>query len=112
MGWGATLVGLGGVMDALDAIEVQFGDEVVYVVGTNVEYAVHQEFGTSRMPPQPYLFPAAREVNREIETIAADHASIDAIVRAAALEIERRAKIKAPVDTGRLRSSITAQRIR
>lgn len=31
------------------------------VIGTNVEYAPFQEFGTSRMPAQPYLFPAYEE---------------------------------------------------
>lgn len=32
-------------------------------VGTGVEYAVFQEFGTSRQPAQPFLFPAF-EANR------------------------------------------------
>ena len=29
-----------------------------YVVGTAVEYAVYQEYGTRKMPPQPYLRPS------------------------------------------------------
>lgn len=39
---------------------VDVGDSlsVAYEVGTNVEYAPHVEFGTSRMHAQPYLFPA------------------------------------------------------
>ena len=32
--------------------------QVLGVVGTNVEYAAFQEFGTSRMEPQPYMKPA------------------------------------------------------
>lgn len=27
-------------------------------IGTNVEYAIHQEFGTSKMAAQPFLVPA------------------------------------------------------
>lgn len=111
MSWGATLSGLSGVMQMLDAVEVQFDDNVVYVVGPTVEYGIYQELGTSNMPPQPFLFPAAREVNRELDTIAADANSTEDLVRRAALEIQRRAKERAPVDTGTLRASISAERI-
>ena len=38
---------------------------VVARVGTNVEYAIHQEFGTSRMSGQPYLRPAYDEKKGE-----------------------------------------------
>lgn len=34
------------------------GDGTDWQVGTNVEYAVYQEFGTSRMRAQPFLGPA------------------------------------------------------
>jgi HK97 gp10 family phage protein len=34
------------------------GEELVGIVGTNVEYGPFQEFGTSRMPPHPFLRPA------------------------------------------------------
>lgn len=34
------------------------GGELVGRVGTNVDYAPHQELGTSRMAAQPYLRPA------------------------------------------------------
>lgn len=45
----------------------------VYVrVGTNLEYAPHVEFGTSRQRPQPYLRPAYDEKRGEaVEEIAA-----------------------------------------
>lgn len=36
----------------------------VGIVGTNVEYAIYQEFGTIKMGAQPFLFPAL-EMNRE-----------------------------------------------
>jgi HK97 gp10 family phage protein len=34
------------------------GDVIIGQVGTNVEYAEHVEFGTSKMQAQPYLRPA------------------------------------------------------
>lgn len=34
-------------------------------IGTNVEYAPHQEFGTRRMPAAPFLFPALEEERPE-----------------------------------------------
>ena len=36
--------------------EVDESEEAVYV-GTNVEYAAYQEYGTSKMKPHPYLKP-------------------------------------------------------
>lgn len=42
--------------------ETDFGSSSPRVtVGTNIEYAKYQEFGTSRIPAHPYLFPALRE---------------------------------------------------
>lgn len=41
--------------------EAKGGDVNGAIVGTNVEYAPHQEFGTSRMKAHPYLIPALRE---------------------------------------------------
>lgn len=34
-------------------------EPLLFEVGTNVEYAAHVEFGTSKMAAQPYLEPAA-----------------------------------------------------
>jgi len=88
-------------------------DDVVYVVGTDVEYAAFVEFGTSKMKAQPYLRPAARQVARSPGThIGGDPDSVNQFVRQLALAIERQAKKKAPVDTGNLKASIRAERIR
>ncbi len=38
--------------------------KLVGIVGTRVEYASYQEFGTHKMPAQPFLFPAL-ESNKE-----------------------------------------------
>lgn len=111
-GWGATITGISAVESILDEIQVRWTGDVVYVVGTNVEYAVYQEFGTSKMPAQPYLGPAARDVERRLDRIAAQHGSLEAVVKAVALEVEAEAKRRVPVDTGRLRASLRAERIK
>lgn len=38
-------------------VETRGTEEVVGRIGTNVEYAVYQELGTSRHPAHPYLRP-------------------------------------------------------
>jgi HK97 gp10 family phage protein len=35
-------------------------------VGTNVEYAIYQEFGTYKMSPQPFLIPALKKNEKAI----------------------------------------------
>lgn len=35
-------------------------------VGTNVEYAPYQEFGTKYIPPHPYLSPALAESTKDV----------------------------------------------
>lgn len=51
-------------------------------VGTNVEYATAQEFGTSRFPAQPYLRPAVDSKKKEALREVAEALRI--IVRASA----------------------------
>lgn len=52
-------------------------DEDTAYIGTNVEYAPHVEFGTSKAAAQPYLRPALdvmeADVKRYIREIIADH---------------------------------------
>lgn len=110
-GWGIGLLGYATTVAALRSLKIVLGTDAVYVVGTNVEYSVYVEFGTSRMPAQPYLRPAAQEVGRELDALAREHGTGDALVRAVALEIERRAKIHVPVDTGNLQGSIQTERV-
>jgi len=41
--------------------------DVIYgAVGTNVVYAPFLEFGTNRMPPYPFLYPALEEKKNEV----------------------------------------------
>ena len=38
-------------------------------VGTDIDYGPYQEFGTSKMAAQPYLFPALKDSRRDIITL-------------------------------------------
>jgi len=42
------------------------GDKIIGIVGTNVEYAPHVEYGTAKTPAQPFLFPALEKKKNEI----------------------------------------------
>lgn len=112
MSWGVNLAGFTALNAALDdLIDIQLGDDVVYVVGTNVEYAIYQEFGTRSMSSQPFLRPAARSVEREMSSVAGNANSVEDAVKLVALEIERRSAQLAPVDTGTLMNSLRSVRI-
>lgn len=39
---------------------------IVAEIGSNVTYSKYLEFGTSKMPPYPWLFPAVEEKRKEI----------------------------------------------
>ena len=43
--------------------------EIVGIIGTNVEYAPAQEFGTVKMPAHPFLYPALEGKKKEIEEL-------------------------------------------
>jgi hypothetical protein len=64
------------------------------------------------MEPQPFLEPALRSVEQDIDEITAGLVGTNEMVRAIALELQTRAKRRAPVDTGNLRNSIQIQRVR
>lgn len=102
------LIGMDSVLGALDYDE--FGT-VRYVVGTNVEYSVYVEFGTSSMQAQPYLRPAVERAVRSMDSIIDGAESGQEIAERLALEIEAEATREAPVDTGTLQNSITAERL-
>lgn len=58
----------GRLQNSIDHV-VDTSDDSVYI-GTNVEYAAYQELGTSKIPPHPYLRPAATEHSEEYKQIA------------------------------------------
>ena len=66
-------VDTGRLRDSIRAKVGKRNGEVIGSVGTNVEYAPYQEFGTTRMLPQPFLRPALLYKKREIEKILSNY---------------------------------------
>ncbi|NHX41388.1 MULTISPECIES: HK97 gp10 family phage protein [Haloarcula] len=105
---GMSLFGMSSLLDTLDYEE---SGETRYLVGTNVEYAVYVEFGTSSNQAQPYLRPAVRRAVRSLDRSFNGAESPQEVAEQLALTIEAEAKREAPVDTGTLKNSITAERL-
>jgi HK97 gp10 family phage protein len=63
----------GTLKDSIDHETVEKSAKACYVaVGTDVEYAAAQEFGTSSIPAHPYLRPALEDNRKEVVDIIAD----------------------------------------
>lgn len=97
---GANVTGVMSAINALRSVKNAYGQRAVWIVGVGAEYGAYLEFGTSKMPPYPFLFPAARHVmNTKFDQIEQEaHGKSDPtefIVSSLALEIERQAKINA-----------------
>jgi hypothetical protein len=99
------------LVETIDDITSRWTTSVTYSVGTNTEYAIYVEFGTSKMAAQPYLRPAAEQARNEIPAIVAASDSLEKAVQRVALRVEDIARRLVPVDTGNLRSSIAAQEV-
>jgi hypothetical protein len=122
-GWGTTLVGLDAVMDLFEEIKVQYDGGSVYVAGPTVDYAVHNEYGTSKMEARPFVRPAAERVQADPERYAREMAAThginitneEGLVRALALAVQDQAKRiadrKEIRDTGTLIASITIEKV-
>lgn len=120
-GWGMSVSGLDAAVDLLGQIKINFDGEAVYMVGPTVKYAVHHEYGSSKMGARPFARPAANMVQAnmasEVERIAtSQNISLDNeenIVRCAALAVQDRmrriADAKDIRDTGQLISSIRVE---
>jgi hypothetical protein len=106
---GTNIIGLASVLDTLDYEPI---GEVKYTVGTNVEYAIYVEYGTASQAAQPYLRPAVERAVRDLDKYAEEADSAEELVEKLALRIESEAKDEAPVDTGNLRASIEAEKVR
>lgn len=104
------LIGAGGLIQAFDEIaDWASGGDAEWVVGSPVEYSVYQEFGTSRMPAQPHFRPAIESTEAQMARFATQASGLDEFIKLTALHLEGEAKSRAPVDTGKLRASYTAQ---
>jgi hypothetical protein len=98
--------------DVLDLLEYEEFGTVKYVVGTNVRYSIYVEYGTSRMEAQPYLRPAIEDAVRSLDSYIEDVDDAEEVCQKLALHVERVAKEEVPVDTGNLKNSIEAERVR
>lgn len=115
--WGINLNGMGFLINAFEDLrmEVDTDQRTLWVVragdvSKGVDYATFVENGTSRMEAQPFFGPAIRETVREWDSVVGDRTDPDDIAEIIALEIERKAKAKVPVDTGSLHDTIRAER--
>jgi len=121
--WGMRLSGFGAVMDLFEEIKVQYDGGTVYVAGPTVDYAIHNEYGTSKMEARPFVRPAAARVQADPESharkMAATHginiSNEEGLVRALALAVQDQAKRiadrKEIRDTGTLIASITIEKV-
>ena len=56
----------GRLRSSVTSLVTKEGDVIYGAVGTNVVYAPFLEFGTVKMPPYPWLFPALEEKRDEV----------------------------------------------
>lgn len=85
------------------------GKGPVKVVADGVEYALYQEWGTSKMPAQPFMTPAVEAVRPGFAKAfegAITNDQAEKVVTKTAFDVERLAKQNAAVDTGAMRASI------
>ena len=120
MSWGAQLVGMDAVLDVFEDVRMRYDGNTVYVVGPTVKYAIYQDQGTSSIEARPFVKPAAERVQQNFgdrvgRFLDTDEPSEEAVVRAAALAVEREMKRvveeKDIWDTGDLHGSITTARV-
>lgn len=115
MGWGLEVRGIRTVMDALDDIGVTIQGDIIYVTGTNVRYAVYQEYGTSDILPRPAMRKARDHVQRRVPAIVEGSDNMEQAVLKVAVAIERewRQNIRDMdiIDTGNYRDSVRFERV-
>jgi hypothetical protein len=115
---------VGGFEQALDEVDDTLDDLKTaqrYLVGTNVEYAIYLEAGTSKMDAKPFFAPAINEVRLQgvdgfirhnTKTSVEQLDTVNRVLQVLALALERRIKEiitqKGLIDTGTLRASIVA----
>lgn len=107
-GWG---VDASGIKEAKTMLEDAKPETASYRVSAQTDYAVYVEFGTKYMEAQPFMRPATNQVMRNAGMYAKKADSTDEFVRELAEAIADKAADRAPVDTGRLKRSITAEKI-
>jgi len=93
----------------LDRLARRAGGTTKRIVADGVEYGLYQEMGTVYMDAHPFMRPALEAVRPGFEKAWDDVITLEQaeqVVEKTARDVERLAKIRAPVDTGALRNSI------
>lgn len=95
-------VGLKQVLGGLESLVDDLEGDVVYVVGSSVEYAVYLEFGTSKMQAYPWLGPAVNDFKSNPTGMVNPDGveSAGQLVEEIALALERQAKKNASAGSG------------
>lgn len=104
------LVGAAAAINGIEEAADQMEGEVVYVVGTPLEYSVYQEVGTAFHAPQPYMRPAVNDARTRLQAEVRKSDDLDEALDNLATAVRDGAKRRAPVETGTLRDSITKER--
>lgn len=137
---GADLEGVDSLIERTDSTARRWSGRARFSVGTNVEYAAYIEFGTRPHEitpndnqalhfyvngmevfathvehpgtrPYPYMRPGAEAAARRAEGLAKNSNDLEELAEKLAAVVERVAKRKVQVDTGRLKASIHYWRV-
>lgn len=109
---GMRLTGAAAFLDALDDLKDTYtADGDGYVVGTNVPYSIHQEFGTYKMAAQPHVRPGIDATRAQMAEFATRADDLDEFLSLTAHHLEGEIKTRAPVDTGHLRASYRTEKL-
>jgi hypothetical protein len=122
-GWGVSLTGFNAATGLFDQITTDFDGDATYIAGPTVDYAIHHEYGTSKMEARPFARPAAERVQTntatEVRRISSSQgiplSTEENIIRCAALAVQDRMKRIADQkdirDTGDLIASIRIEKV-
>ena len=122
-GWGVSLTGFNAATGLFDQITTDFDGDATYIAGPTVDYAIHHEYGTSKMEARPFARPAAERVQTntatEVRRISSSQgiplSNEENIIRCAALAVQDRMKRIADQkdirDTGNLIASIRIEKV-
>lgn len=115
------LEGVDALHEELNRLEEAWTGDSHWVVGTQVEYGIYLEYGTSKMDPKPFFRPALNELrwkgpadflDDHTKTTVEEIDNAAELIRKLALALERRIKqiiqTRGLIETGTLRWSITA----
>lgn len=114
------IAGYSATLAQLEDLADQWGGDATWAVGTNVEYGLYLETGTSKMPPYPWLGPAIDDVvsSGKADRIADRADSAEEVVKGIAQAIEQSARERTMStserpypQTGNLASSIKAVKL-